>query len=185
MSYQIDTFEFNSGLSWYLLRFGIYLSLFSILFGFALGVTFGLYESEIKAYLLRSSQGVFEHCYEADEVRRDMVLKKSWDYFKRAHLHAGAIGTSSIAVIACVIHFTCRIGFLAGISAFCFGAGGLFYGMFWLLAGIGALYLCGTDNAKEYYSIIGIGGASLSVIGLSGFILVFYLYSCKRAGLSN
>ena len=78
---------------------GAILALFSILFGFLLGGSFGAAEDSIKARLRASADEVFEIVYEGDAARRDAVVNKSWAYLKRAHLHGGAIGSAALSSI--------------------------------------------------------------------------------------
>ena len=148
---------------------GICLSLLSILLGFSLGGAFGFAEDSIKNQIKVSGDAVLQSIYKGDVKARDAVVKKSWEYLKRAHLHGDAIGTASLASITILI-LLCRLGFVAQASAVSFGAGSLLYSLFWLLAGFMAPELGSTGAAKESLSFIAIPGAGLSIMGVCGTI---------------
>jgi len=121
---------------------GACLSLLAILLGFSLGGAFGAVEAPIKKHLDDSGSAVLESVYKGDAAAKDAVVKKSWEYLKRAHMHGGAIGT-----------------------------GALLYSLFWLWAGLKAPGIGSTGAAKESLSFIAIPGAGLSILGLCGTII--------------
>ncbi len=84
---------------------GLILALFAILFGFLLGGAFGAAETSIKEHLDASGSAVLSSVYHGDTQKKDAVVKKSWQYMKRAHLHGGVIGA---AVLASIILPRCR-----------------------------------------------------------------------------
>ncbi len=149
---------------------GVCLSLLAILFGFALGGAFGAVETSIKKRLDDSGSAVLETVYKGDVGAKDAVVKKSWEYLQRAHMHGGAIGTAALASIATLI-LLCRLGALAQSSALAFGSGALLYSLFWLFAGLTAPGIGNTGAAKESLSFIAIPGAGLSILGLCGTIV--------------
>lgn len=148
---------------------GICLSLLAILFGFVLGGAFGTVESSIKRHLDDSGTAALQSIYKGDVAAKDAVVKKSWEYLQRAHLHGGAIGTAAIGSIMTLI-LLCRLGMLEKLSALAFGSGALIYSLFWLFAGLTAPGLGSTSVAKESLSFIAIPGAGLSILGLCGTI---------------
>lgn len=149
---------------------GVLLSLLTVLFGFSLGSAFGAVESLIKKHLDDSGTAVLQSVYEGDVAAKDAVVKKSWEYLHRAHLHGGAIGTASLASILTLI-LLCRIGRVAKLSALAFGSGALIYSVFWCIAGLAAPGLGSTTVAKESLSFIAIPGSGLCILGLCGTIL--------------
>ena len=145
------------------------LSLLAIFFGFALGGAFGAIEGPIKKRLADSGTAVLQSVYKGDIAAKDAVVKKSWEYLQRAHIHGGAIVTAALASIATLILLS-RLGLVAQLSALAFGSGALLYSLFWLLAGFMAPGMGSTGAAKEFLSFIAIPGAGLSIVGLSGTI---------------
>ncbi len=148
---------------------GACFSLLTILLGFLLGGAFGAAEEPIKKRLNDSGTAVLQSVYKGDAAAKDAVVKKSWEYLKRAHLHGGAIGTAALGSIIALINL-CRPGILVSLSALSFGSGALIYSVFWLLAGFAATGLGSTGAAKESLSFIAIPGAGLCIIGLCGTI---------------
>ena len=148
---------------------GACLSLLVILLGFALGGAFGAVESTIKKRLDDSGTAVLQSAYKGDAAAKDAVVKKSWEYLQRAHLHGGGLGTAALASIAVLI-LLCRLGLLEQLSALAFGSGALLYSLFWLIAGFTAPGLGSTGAAKESLSFIAIPGAGLCILGVCGTI---------------
>lgn len=146
---------------------GACLSLLAIISGFVIGGAFGAAEDAIKKRLENSGAAALETVYKGDAAAKDAVVKKSWQYLIRAHLHAGAIGTASLAAIATMI-LLCPLGLVAQASALAFGAGALLYSGFWMLAGFAAPGLGSTGAAKESLSFIAIPGAGLCLLGAFG-----------------
>ena len=146
---------------------GAILALLSILFGFGLGGAFGANEAALKGKLQSSADAVFETVYEGDSARRDAVVKKSWIYLKRAHLHGGAIGAAALASVVLLGLMGGR-GLLERASAASFGAGAILYSSFWLAAGFSAPGLGSTGAAKESLQFMAVPGAGLCILGLTG-----------------
>ncbi len=146
---------------------GVCLSLVAILFGFVLGGLFGSVESSIKQHLDDSGTAVLESVYHGDTAAKDAVVKKSWEYLKRAHMHGGAIGSAALGSIVALI-LLCRLETIAKLSAVAFGSGALIYPLYWLLAGLAAPGLGSTSAAKESLSFLAIPGAGLCILGLCG-----------------
>ncbi len=149
---------------------GAILALLAVFFGFGLGGVFGANEAAIKGKLADSGNAALATVYQGDTAKKDAVVSKSWSYMKRAHLHGGAIGAAALASIGALVLLT-GLGVLAQVSAVAFGAGGLFYGLFWLMAGFAAPGLGGTDAAKAAYEWIAVPGAGLSMIGVVGSLV--------------
>jgi hypothetical protein len=144
---------------------GACLALLAILFGFVLGGAFGAVEDRIKGRLEASGSAVVETVYKGDAAAKDAVVKKSWSYLTRAHLHGGAIGTAALASIGALILLT-PLGLPAQLSALAFGAGALLYAAFWLIAGFIAPGM--EHGAAESLAFIAIPGAGLCLLGACG-----------------
>ena len=148
---------------------GACLALLTMLLGFLLGVSFGAKESSIMAHLDKSGTAALQSVYNGDNAAKDMVVKKSWVYLKRAHLHGGAIGAGALGAILILI-LLCRLNLIAKLSALALGSGALIYSLFWLFAGLTSPELGSTEAAKESLSFIAIPGAGLVVLGMLGTI---------------
>ena len=146
---------------------GLVLALLAIAFGFGLGAAFGLAEDTLKGHLQGEADAVLESAYAGDAAAAKAVVSKSWTYFKRAHLHANALGTSALAA-STLLALLSAPGPLARASSFFFGAGALVYGMYWLGAGLLAPGLGGTGAAKDVVWWLGIPGSGMCILGLLG-----------------
>ena len=146
---------------------GILLALLTLCFGFGLGAAFGAAEDGMKAGLAADGRAALESAYGGDEQKMNAVLKKSWVYYKRAHLHANGLGTGALACgLLLALLGAPRIVERGAAAAL--GAGALLYSVFWLLAGGAAPSLGSTGAAKEYWSIVAIPGSGLCLLGLLG-----------------
>ena len=146
---------------------GACLALVATLLGFALGGAFGAAEGAIKKHLEGSGAAVLQDVYGGDAAAMDAVVKKSWEYLQRAHLHGGGIGASALASIVTLV-LLCRLGAVAQVSSLSFGAGALLYSLYWLFAGLAAPGLGSTGAAKESLEFLAIPGAGLCITGLCG-----------------
>lgn len=127
---------------------GMLLALLTILYGQGLGIFFGVNEQGIKGQLKASAAAVRETVYKNDDAAIKVVLDNSWNYMKRAHLHAGGMGTTAF-VLMVVLHLlgaTRRTTLALGLAL---GFGGLGYSIFWMWAGFRAPGLGSTGMAKE------------------------------------
>lgn len=127
---------------------GLGLALITILYGQGMGIVFGLNEDAIKGRLKASAAAVRETVYKGDDAAMKAVVDKSWAYMLRAHLHAGAMGTTAFALLVFValLGVPRRAAQLLGLAL---GAGGLGYSLYWMWAGFRAPGLGGTGLAKE------------------------------------
>ena len=78
-------------------KYGVLLAIIAILYGGLLGLSFGCCEESIKKTLNKNAQKVISVKYKGDQSKVDKIVKKSWVYMKRAHLHSQAMGVISIA----------------------------------------------------------------------------------------
>lgn len=149
---------------------GACLALLAILFGFLLGGAFGKAEDKLKARLEAKGAAALETVYKGDVAAKDAVVKKSWDYLKRAHLHGGGVGAAALVCIMALVVLT-PLGLAARLSALALGAGALLYSVFWLLAACAAPGLGSTGAAKESLAFIAVPGAGLSILGVLGTVV--------------
>ncbi len=127
---------------------GLILAILTILFGQGMGVAFGLNEDAIKSRLKADAAAVQDTVYHHDANASKAVTSKSWSYMKRAHLHAGGMGTTAVALII-VLCLVGASGLTTTLISFALGAGGLGYSIFWMWAGFRAPGLGSTGAAKE------------------------------------
>ncbi len=153
-------------------RAGILLSLLTILAGFALGGVFGAAEDTLKGGLAASAEAVRETVYAGEASKMKEVVDKSWSYYKRAHLHAGAIGTATLAASVLLGLIAASSAWLRSLVAAGLGAGGLGYALFWLLAGQRAPALGGTGAAKASLEWLAVPSSALLIGGLAVTIVL-------------
>lgn len=142
------------------------LTLLTVLFGFAFGGAFGAFEEPLKRGLTERAEAVKDTVYGGDAAKMKSVVDKSWAYYKRAHLHGGAIGAvalGSVLLVAALRRPDRRTR--QGVTL-ALGLGGLGYSMFWFLAARAAPGLGGTDAAKESLSWLAVPSAGLLLLGL-------------------
>jgi hypothetical protein len=141
---------------------GLTLAVITLLFGFGLGIVFGLNEDAIKSRFVASAAAVQETVYRGDSAAAKPVLDKSWSYAQRAHLHAGSLGASGIALTVTLLLIGTGPG-LTRVLSLAFGIGGLGYSAFWLLAAFRAPGLGSTGAAKESLAWLAMPSAGLFV----------------------
>ena len=127
---------------------GLGLALLTILYGQGLGIFFGLNEEAIQNRLKVSAAEVRLTAYQGDEAAIKVVLGNSWNFIRRAHLHAGGMGTTAFALMI-VVGLMNIPRLAAGLIGIGLGAGGLGYSVFWMWAGLRAPGLGSTKAAKE------------------------------------
>ena len=147
------------------LRFGLLFALLTLLYGFGLGAAFGAFEDKIKGSLKADAKAVLAEKYDGDEAKAKKITDKSWVYWKRAHLHANGLGTSSLAMIGLLSFLAASVRFKA-IVAILLGVGGLGYGMYWMLAGMRAPGLGSTGAAKASLEWLAIPSSGAVIVGL-------------------
>ena len=147
------------------MRAGVSLALLTLLYGFGLGLSFGVAEDSIKGHLHDEAQAVLAQKYGGEQAAADKVSSKSWTYFKRAHLHANGLGTTSLALIGLMALVPVPAG-RRRTAALLLGAGALAYSMFWMFAGLRAPGLGSTGAAKESLAWLALPGSGACVLGL-------------------
>jgi hypothetical protein len=158
---------------------GVLLSLATLVFGFGMGVFFGVNEDAMKGNLKEKGMAVIETVYGGDEAKLEGVLSKSWTYYKRAHLHANGLGTTALVLIL-------LLAMIGGnerakvITAWMLGVGALAYSLFWFFAGTAAPALGGTGAAKEAYNWLGMPGAALCLSGLLMTVALTVLNATRK-----
>lgn len=161
---------------------GLVLAVLTLLFGQGMGVIFGLNEDAIKSRLSASAAAVRDTTYKADDASMKAVLDKSWTYMQRAHLHAGAMGTTALALIVllCVLGTATRVLLPISIAL---GAGGLGYSIFWMWSGFLAPGLGSTGAAKESLSWLAMPSSGAFVLATTAVLvrLIVFILRPQRA----
>ena len=164
------------------MRIGVVLSMLTLGYGFGLGGLFGAAEDKIKGHLKAQARQVRDTAYQDDPAKMKKVTDKSWQYFKRAHMHANGLGAVSLAVILVLAPLGSprRLKSIAGLSL---GLGSLGYSLFWMFAGLRAPGLGSTGAAKESLGWLAQPTAGLCIIGLvlaAVLALAFLFHRAER-----
>ncbi len=146
---------------------GICFSLVAVLLGFVMGGVFGAVEDSLKKSLDRSGTAVLESVYKSDIAAKDAVVKKSWEYFKRAHMHWSAISSAALVSILTLI-LVCQSTKTAQVTSILLGAGAFIYP---LLLAFGRHFCAGNGR----------NGKSQRVLCFSGHVWSRFLH-CRNNG---
>ena len=146
-------------------KYGLLFSLITLVYGFGLGGTFGVFEENIKNHLKNNAREVLATAYNGDEAKMKKITDKSWVYFKRAHLYANGLGTASVVLII-LVSFLPISNKIKSINAIFLGVGSLGYSLFWMLAGLKAPAMGSTGLAKESLAWLALPSLGLCIIGL-------------------
>lgn len=159
-------------------RIGLVLALLAILYGYLFGIAFGAWEDGMKEDLLTSGQAVLETVYEGDEAALRAAYGQAWAYYKRSHLHAGALGASAVAQI--LLLTLLAVGpRLKSVTSFLLGFGALGYGMSWWLIGMRGPAMGGVGPARESLEWFAMPTAGACLIG-TVLVLAFTLKTVFR-----
>lgn len=152
---------------------GLLLATLTLLFGFGLGIVFGLNEDAIKSRLSAAAAAAPAAVYQQDAAKIKGVLDKSWVYMQRAHLHAGSLGAVAVVLTLLVVLLGTR-PLMTRVISLGLGAGGLGYSTFWLWAGFRAAALGSTGAAKKSLEWLAMPSSGAFVIATSavGVLLV-------------
>ncbi len=140
------------------------LGMLTLLYGFGIGIAFGAAEDTMKGALKSSADAALTDVYGGDAAKAKAVVDKAWTYQKRAHLHAGGLGASSLVLIV-LLALACKPTTVTRVSATLLGFGALGYSVFWMLAGFAAPGLGSTDAAKESLAWLALPTSGAVVIG--------------------
>lgn len=142
----------------------LFLSMLALLYGFGIGIVFGAAEDVMKQTLKDDAKAALVDKYGGDEAKAKAVVDKAWSYQKRAHLHAGGLGASSLALVV-LLALACKPSLVTRGAGVLLGVGALGYPVYWMVAGFAAPGLGGTDVAKEAYAWLGMPTSGAVVVG--------------------
>ena len=162
------------------IKYGVLIAMLAILFGGALGISFGCCEHDIKDHLRSSAEAVLADKYKGNPELAKKVTDKAWIYFKRAHFHSQTMGVISIVFSLLIASLNFRPKYQLGISILS-GSGALGYGIFWLLAALLAPGMGSTGAAKESVGIIAqLSGAAFITSGAVVFALLVFRFIIQK-----
>jgi hypothetical protein len=114
-----------------IVKWGLSLSIITILLGFIIGAAMGGAEEQIKDYWKASADQVISTVYNNDHQKVATIIDKSWTSLKRAHIHAAAIGSTTLILIYILSCLTLSNIYKQIISLF-LGIGSVGYSLAWL-----------------------------------------------------
>lgn len=148
-------------------RIGVFLVMLTLLFGIGMGISFGVNEDAVKAYI---SDGIAAH----PDVHDEKSSGKIWRYAQRAHFHATGIAAFSIGLILLMLHSSLGSG-MKKVAAILVGLGGLYplswFTMFLLSPSIGRS-AAHHHILTEMFTYIGVGGLLLGILILCANLFV-------------
>lgn len=151
----------------------------TLLFGFGLGIVFGLNEDIIKSRLKASAAEVRDATYHGNDAAIKTVLDKSWVYMQRAHLHAGGLGATAVGLTLVVSLLGTAPLWTRAISLG-LGVGGLGYSVFWLWAGFRAPSMGSTGVAKESLKWLAMPSSGAVVVATAAVALLLVAAIVRR-----
>ncbi|MBS0662736.1 MAG: hypothetical protein JSR48_05690 [Verrucomicrobia bacterium] len=158
---------------------GLGLAILTILYGQGMGVFFGLNEEAIQNQLKTSAAAVRLTAYNGDDAAIKVVLGNAWNFIRRAHLHAGGMGTTAFALML-VVGFLNPPRLAAWLIGIGLGAGGLGYSAFWMWAGLRAPGLGGTKAAKESLRWLAMSSSGAFVVATLAVLVLLIIAMVSR-----
>ena len=156
------------------IKYGVLVAMIAILFGGVMGLSFGCCEDTIKGVFKVDAEDALSEVYQGDQAKAEKVIKKSWVYMKRAHLHSQTMGVISIVFSLLVAWLNFPV-FAQLVVSLLSSLGSLGYGVFWLVAGFLAPGMGSTGAAKESVALIAqASGGAFFVAGVILFGLIAY-----------
>lgn len=162
---------------------GLIFSLLTIMYGQGMGIFFGVNEDAIKHQLKSSAMAVRETVYKGNDAAMKTVLDSSWNYMKRAHLHAGGMGTTAFALMLAVGLLGIPRG-RALVLGLALGLGGLGYSLYWMWAGFRAPGLGSTGAAKESLKWLAMPASGMFVLATLTVLVLLVGALASRPGFS-
>lgn len=146
-----------------IVKAGLAMVLLGLMFGIALGVTFGVNEDGVKGFI---TEGIAAH----PEVHDEKSKTKIWRYAQRAHFHATGISAYSLGLIILLMFSSMKrkiksaTSILIGLSSF--------YPLAWFVMFLVAPSI-GREPAHHHYltelfTYLGVGGLVAGMLLLIG-----------------
>jgi hypothetical protein len=148
-------------------KIGLILVLLGLAFGVILGISFGVFEDNYKAYI---SSGMAAH----PGANEPGATREIWRFVQRAHFHATGIAAFSLGLILFVMFSDMKSG-MKTVSSVLIGLSS-FYPLSWFTMFLKAPSM-GAEPSHEYFltvifAVIGIGGLALGASMLAGNLVL-------------
>jgi hypothetical protein len=168
------------------LWFGLLLSLGTLLLGFGLGIVFGAAERPLRASLTQLAEESIATTPPPDgpSTSVEARVEKAWTFLRRSHLHAGAMATTSIALISLAPLLGGHVRVRRMISSL-LGLGSLGYSVFLIAAALRTPVMGDPLAAKESLRWLAMPSAGVYVIAVLVFTLLATRWVFQGAGRQN
>jgi hypothetical protein len=157
---------------------GLFFAVLTLVYGFSMGIAFGVNEDAVKNRLKVRATAVKDTVYKGDDAAIKAMIDRGWVYLQRAHMHAGGIGASSVALILAAT-FVGTSTAMVRVASLALGLGGLGYSSYWMFAAFRAASLGNTTAAKESLKWLAMSSSGAVVIGTL-VVLVMVAAACFR-----
>lgn len=153
-------------------RWGLVISLLSILMGVYLGIHFGKDEDKIKEYL--KEKAAVSSFYEG-EAGLKKAVGDGWKYQKRSHEHFQGLGAISIGLML-LISVSWLKPTIKSILSLTTSIGAFTYPLFWYLVSFKTAEV-GKHAAKESCALLAQFGAGLFALSFLAIFVTFVIYA--------
>tara|TARA_B100000959_G_scaffold284914_1_gene357895 strand:+ start:1322 stop:1858 length:537 start_codon:yes stop_codon:yes gene_type:complete len=174
----MNQFDFNA------VRWGLVLSMLTLLMGVYLGLHFGKDEDDIKKYL--KEKATASAVFKGDEKEIAAGAKNGWKYLKRSHEHFQGLGAISVGLIL-LLSATWLKPVIKTLVSIGIGLGAFVYPLFWYITAYNAADM-GKHAAKESLALMaqfGAGIYALSFLVTFGAVLSYAIWRENLPGFLN
>ena len=161
-------------------RWGLVISLLTLLMGVYLGIHFGKDEDKIKGYLKEKATA---STYYEGEAGLKKAVSDGWKYQKRSHEHFQGLGAITLALMF-LISISWLKPSLKSILSITTSVGGFVYPLFWYLVSFKTAEV-GKHAAKESYALIAQFGAGLYMLSFLVILITFVSYAVWKDDRPN
>ncbi len=161
------------------IRLGLVFSLLTVLFGFGLVVTFGVYEEEIIGLFSDKAELVLDTTYKGDKVKMNESVHSAWTHLNDTRLHAFSLGTASLT-LCILLAFLSINDNMKSIVGLLLGAGALGYALFWMWVSIRIPQFGSVLEAKASIRIFAQISSGACVLGLISMFIATIQSLFKR-----
>ncbi len=171
----MDKFDFAA------VRFGLLITMTTLLMGVYLGVHFGKNEDDIKGYL--KEKATASAAFKGDEKLIKKAVKNGWKYLKRSHEHFQGLGAISLGLIL-ILSASWLKPKLKSLVSIGVGLGSFIYPLFWYLV---AYKVAGMEKhaAKESLALVAQAGAGLYLVSFLAVFATVFCYAIWKDSLPS
>jgi hypothetical protein len=162
---------------------GLLMSFFAIVVGTGLGMVFGVYEDQIKDYLLAEVKA-HPQIHEQTPENFKKQVGDGWRYIQRAHFHAQGLGALGVGIII-VLGLSWVSAAVKKWLALAIGVGAFLYPFCWLLMGlrIGSMGKVAAHASVDWLAALSVplffGGMLLTLL----ILFLGWLYPKEMPGM--